>query len=40
MVFLAAKQGLKVPQLAGLVRESEAIVLRWLTRDRAEGMEG
>jgi transposase len=29
-----------VPQIARLVRESEATVLRWLTRYRAEGLEG
>jgi transposase len=40
MVFLAAEQGLKVPQIARIVRESEATVLRWLKRYRAEGMEG
>jgi transposase len=40
MVFLAAEHGLKVPQIAAIVRESEATVLRWLKRYRAEGMEG
>jgi transposase len=40
MVLLAAEQGLKVPQIARIVRESEATVLRWLKRYRAEGMEG
>lgn len=40
MVFLAAEQGLKVPQIATIVRESEATVLRWLKRYRAEGREG
>jgi transposase len=40
MVFLAAAQGLKVPQIAAIVRESEATVLRWLTRYRAEGLNG
>jgi transposase len=29
-----------VPQIARLVREREATVLRWLTRYRAEGLEG
>src|SRR5918996_269684 len=40
MVFLAAEQGLKVLQIARMVRESEATVLRWLKRYRAEGREG
>jgi transposase len=40
MILLAAEQGLKVPQIARIVRESEATVLRWLKRYRAEGMEG
>jgi transposase len=40
MVFLAAEQGLKVPQIAAVVRESEATVLRWLKRYRAEGLNG
>jgi transposase len=40
MILLAAEQGLKVPQIARIVREREATVLRWLTRDRAEGLEG
>jgi transposase len=40
MILLAAEQGLKVPQIARMVRESEATVLRWLKRYRAEGMEG
>jgi transposase len=40
MVFLAAEQRLKVPQIAVIVRESEATVLRWLKRYLAEGMEG
>jgi transposase len=40
MILLAAEQGLKVPQIARIVREREATVLRWLTRYRAEGMEG
>jgi transposase len=40
MVFLAAEQRLKVPQIAAIVRESEATVLRWLKRYLAEGMEG
>jgi transposase len=40
MVFLAAEQRFKVPQIATIVRESEATVLRWLKRYRAEGMAG
>jgi transposase len=40
MILLSAEQGLKVPQIALIVRESEATVLRWLTRYRAEGIEG
>jgi transposase len=40
MIFLAAEQGLKVPQIAAIVRESEATVLRWLKRYLAEGLEG
>ena len=40
MVFLAAEQGLKVLQIARIVRESEATVLRWLKRYVAEGTEG
>jgi transposase len=40
MILLAAEQGFKVLQIAAIVRESEATVLRWLTRYRAEGIEG
>jgi transposase len=40
MVFLAAEQRLKVPQIAAIVRESEATVGRWLKRYLAEGLEG
>ena len=40
MVLLSVEQGLKVPQIAASVRESEATVLRWLKRYRAEGIEG
>jgi DNA-binding NarL/FixJ family response regulator len=32
MVFLAAAQGLKIPQIARMVREREATVLRWRKR--------
>jgi transposase len=40
MILLSVEQGLKVPQIAAIVRESEATVLRWLKRYRAEGLEG
>jgi transposase len=40
MVLLAAEQGLKVPQIAAIVREREAPVWRWRKRYRAEGLEG
>ncbi len=40
MILLAAEQGLRVPQIALIVRESEATVLRWLKRYLAEGLEG
>jgi transposase len=40
MVLLAAEQGLRVLQIARIVRESEATVLRWLKRYLAEGLEG
>jgi transposase len=40
MILLAAEQGLKVPQIAAIVRESEATVLRWLKRYLAEGLNG
>jgi transposase len=40
MVLLSVEQGLKVPQIAAIVRESEATVLRWLKRYVAEGIEG
>jgi transposase len=40
MILLSAEQGLKVPQIAAIVRESEATVLRWLKRYVAEGIEG
>lgn len=38
--MLAADQGVKVLQMAAIVRASEAPVLRWLKRYRAEGIEG
>jgi len=40
MVFLAAEQRLKVPQITAIVRESEATVLRWLKRYLEEGLNG
>ncbi len=40
MILLAAEQGFKVLQIAAIVRESEATVLRWLKRYLAEGIEG
>jgi transposase len=40
MSLRAAEHGLTVPQSARLVRASEAPVLRWLNRSRAEGLEG
>ena len=40
MVLLSVEQGLKVPPIAAIVRESEATVLRWLKRYLAEGIEG
>jgi transposase len=40
MILLSAEQGLKVAQIALITRESEATVLRWLKRYRAEGIEG
>jgi transposase len=40
IAFLAAEQRRKVPQIAAIVRESEATVLRWLKRYRAEGLHG
>jgi transposase len=38
-ILLSVEQGLKVPQIAAIVRESEATVLRWLKRYLAEGIE-
>jgi transposase len=40
MVLLSVEQELKVPQIAAIVRESEATVLRWRKRYLAEGLEG
>ena len=40
IVLLSVEQGRKVPQMAAIVRESDATVLRWLTRYLAEGLEG
>ena len=40
MVLLPAEQRLKIPQIAAIVRESEATVGRWLKRDPAEGLNG
>jgi transposase len=40
MILLSAEQSLKVPQIAAIVRESEATVLRWLKRYLAEGLNG
>jgi hypothetical protein len=40
MVLLSVEQGLKVPRIAAIVRESEATVLRWLKCYLAEGIAG
>ena len=40
MVLLSAEKGLKLGEIAEIVRESEATVLRWLKRYIAEGVEG
>jgi len=40
MVLLSVEQGLKVRQIAAIVRESTATVLRWLKRYQAEGLNG
>ena len=40
MVLLSAEQGLKVSEIAAIVRESTDTVARWLKRYRAEGLEG
>jgi len=40
MILLSAEKRLKVPEIAEIVRESEATVLRWLKRYVAESVEG
>jgi transposase len=40
MVLLSAEKGLRVPEIAEIVRESQATVLRWLKRYTAEGTAG
>lgn len=40
MILLSAEQGLKAPQIAAVVRESERTVQRWLKRYQAEGIQG
>jgi transposase len=40
MVLLSAAPGLTVAKIAAMVRAREATVLRWLTRDLAEGLDG
>lgn len=40
MVLLSAEQGLKVSDIAVIVRQSDDTVARWLKRYRAEGLEG
>ena len=40
MVLLSAEQGLKVAEIAAIVRESDDTVIRWLKRYLAEGVEG
>ena len=40
MVLLSAEKGLKAEEIAGIVRESQITVLRWLKRYLAEGVEG
>jgi transposase len=40
MVLLSAEKGLRVPEIAEIVRESQATVLRWLKRYMAEGTAG
>jgi transposase len=40
MILLSAENRLKVPEIAEIVRESDATVLRWLKRYMAEGVRG
>jgi transposase len=40
MVLLSAERGLKAVEIAGIVRESEDTVVRWLKRYQAEGVDG
>jgi len=40
MVLLSAEQGLKVEEIAKIVRESQVTVITWLKRYIAEGTEG
>lgn len=40
MILLSFEQGLKAPQIAPIVRESERTVQRWLKRYKAEGIQG
>jgi transposase len=40
MILLSFEQGLKAPQIALIVRESERTVQRWLKRYKAEGIQG
>ena len=40
MVLRSVEHGLKVPQMAAIVREREATGLRWRKRYVAEGIEG
>lgn len=40
MILLSAERGLKAPQIAEVVRESERTVQRWLKRYQAEGVQG
>lgn len=40
MILLSAEQGLRAPQIAEVVRESDRTVQRWLNRYQAEGIQG
>lgn len=40
MVLLSAERGLKAVEIAGIVRESEDTVVRWLKRYQSEGVDG